>query len=223
MKLFQHKKQQGFSILGVILFIVILIVAISVWALSGQTNTNNSGNTTADIQAASIGNDASSIKLAFDTLVINGATPSTIIFTPNVATTASTPNILDQTTGLQIPRPNVNSVRTAVAEPEGIWVYSKTLTGNNIGTSAADFAIVLAGVKNTVCERINFNLYGVATIPPVTTPTTGAGFVTGATVGAPTTTAAITLPAGANGWSSGCISANGVADNNMYFRILKAN
>ena len=221
MKKLNYKKQQGFSILAVILVIVAVIVAIGVWALSGQTNTSNSGNSTSDIQASSIVNDASSIKLAFDSLLINGANSANIVFVPNQPSTGSVPNMLDPSNGIQYPKPNSNAIKATPDATQGIWVYnSTTFKGSSVGTTAADQTIVLAGLKDIVCQRINNTLYGLA-VTPVTTVTTP---TLGATATAPTTTAAIDLSTvtAANGWSSGCIST-GTADSNFYFRILRAN
>ena len=227
MKKINYKKQQGFSILAVILVIVAVIVAIGVWALSGQSNTSNSSTSTSDIQASAIVNDGASLKLAFETLVINGSSPSTLVFIPNTASTATAPNMLDPTNGVQIPKPNAQAIRANAVAPEGLWVYNgTTFRGRNVGTNtAADQVLLLAGVKDGICQRINNNLYGASTIPAVTTITTGAAFVTGATATAPTSTTAIDLSANTavDGWQHGCISANGVADNNLYFRVLKPN
>lgn len=220
MKHIQLKQQQGFSILAVILVIVAVIVAIGVWALSGQTNTSNSSNSSADIQAASIVNDGGSIKLAFDTLIINGTSAANITFIPN---TAGTGNMLDPTTGIQSPKPNSNAIRTGATVPDGLWVYNPTaFKGATVGTTAADQAIVLSGIKDSVCSRINNTLYGSTVLPVLS----AAAPVTSATAAAPTTAAAIDLSSIAatppTGWTSGCI-ATGTADSNFYFRILKAN
>jgi hypothetical protein len=230
MKKINYKKQQGFSVLAIILVVVAVIVAIGVWALSGQTNTSTTGNSTSDIQASSIVSDGAAIKLSFDNLVINGSSASTVVFVPNVASTATAPNMLDPTVGIQVPRPNANAIRTGATIPEGIWVYNgTTFKGSAVGVAGtADQAILLAGVKDTVCSRINNNNNGTTAIPAVTTITTGAAFVTLTSSPAPTTAVAIDLNAAATaaataGWTSGCVSANGVADNNLYFRVLKAN
>ena len=224
MKKLNYKKQQGFSILAVILVIVAVIVAIGVWALSGQTNTSNSGNSTSDIQASSIVNDASSIKLAFDTLIVNGSDATKVVFVPNTASTAGAPNMLDPTNGIQAPKANTNAIRSGATAAEGVWVYNGTaFKGHTVGTTAADQAILLAGIKDTICQRINNTLYGKTEVPAITVTTPTAS----ATSLVPTTAAAVDLltatPAGVpTGWTSGCIGT-GTADSNFYFRILRAN
>lgn len=226
MKQLNYNKQQGFSILAVILVIVAVIVAIGVWALSGQTNTSNSGNSTSDIQASSIVNDSGAIKLAFDTLIINGASASSIVFVPNVASTAAAPNMLDPTSGVQVPKPNANAIKPSPAATEGFWVYNPTaFKGNAVGVAAnADQVVYIAGVKKGVCERINNTLYGSTVIPASALATSAAGTAS-ATTTTPTTAAALDLTAvgGAAGWTSGCVATTAGGDDNIYFRVLKQN
>lgn len=219
-----YKKQNGFSILSVLLIIVGIITAIGVWTLSGQTNPSNTNNSTADVLAASISNDGSSIKLSFDSLVVNGASPSTIVFVPPGNNTAS-PNMLDVMYGIQLPRPNANAIKPNSVAPHGIWVYApNTLSINNIGTSAADRIAMIAGVKDSICKRINNTLYGLNSIPVSTIPNLDS-LLTNVTTSSPTSTStAYSLTTIADGWTSGCVAvANGLADNNFYFRVLQAN
>lgn len=189
------KKQTGFSILAVILVIVAVIVAIGVWALSGQTNTSNLGNSTSDIQAASIINDSSSMKLAFDSLIVNGYSASSIVFLPNTASTGTAPNMLEPTNGVQVPKPNTKAIKAGSIAPEGIWVYNPT--GFKLvslgGSTAAEQILLLAGVKKDVCERINNTLHGSTTIPNVALTATSDAFVTGATESSPTSTKLISI------------------------------
>lgn len=222
MKTIKTNSQAGFSILAVILVIVAVIVAIGVWALSGQTNTSTSGNSSADIQAASIANDASAIKLAFDTMVINGASPDNIIFKPN---DTSSNNVLSIANLGQLPRPNSNAIRQDAVAPDGVWTYSKNVAASSIGTSAPDFVILLSGVKDSVCQRINNSLYGDPTIPTYTGIAISDGFTSGSSTLNPNTTVALDfeghgLPS--LGWGSGCFKPSGKTDHNVYFRVLKA-
>lgn len=221
-----QQKQKGFSILAVILVIVAVIVAIGVWSLSGQTNTSNASNSSSDILASSIANDGASIKLAFDTLVINGASPTSIVFIPpTTATTA--PNMLDVVAGIQLPKPNAKTVRQGSTVPEGMWIYApNTFSAKTIGSSSIDKLIVIAGVKDSVCQRINNTLYGSTTIPPSGITDVNALF-SDVTAANPTTMASsfslATSTTTADGWTSGCLSTGGIADKNLYFKVLQAN
>ena len=225
MKRINSNKQQGFSILAVILVIVAVIVAIGVWALSGQTNTSSSGNSTSDIQASSLVNDSGALKLAYDTLVINGSSASSIVFVPNTASTPGAPNVLDPVNGVQLPKPNANAIKVGAGATEGIWVFNKTgFVGNGVGTASADPVVLVAGIKKTVCERVNNTLYGSTTIP-VSTLATSAAATTGALSTSPTSTAAVDISAvaAAAGWTSGCFTTVAGGEDNVYFRVLKQN
>lgn len=216
---------KGFSILAVILVIVAVIVAIGVWALSGQTNTSNSSNSATDIQATSIMNNAAAIKSNYDRLVIEGNNYKNIVFIPNTASTATAPNILDPVNGIQVPTVNKNALRSGIADPEGIWVYNPTsFTASYVGDrTLADPSIMIAGIKDSVCQRINNQLYGSTYIPKISGYSAGGMFVSGATSAAPTSNATIGIFVPEDMyWTSGCISANATADNNLYFMVLKA-
>ncbi len=197
MKLINTKKESGFSILAIILVIVAVIVAIGVWALSGQSNSSNSQGTTSDIQASSALNDINIIASKFDSLVISGYNPERIVFKPEDA-----------------------------AAPEGMYVYSKSIKGNQIGTEKDDFGIVLAGVKSSICKRLNYTLYGSENIPKLSGVANSAAFVSNATAVEPTTTATLDL-AGNDavvGWTNGCVaSGSSDSDQNLIFKIVKPN
>lgn len=215
------QKRNGFSILAIILVIVAVIVAIGVWALSGKTNTNNSGDSSTSILASTIINDSSSIKLAYDTLNISGV--SNIIFMPNQA---GANNILDPVNGITTYKASAQAINKDLPEPMGFWVYSKTFV-TTLGPSNPDTVILLSGVKDTVCKSINKTLYGSDLIPEYG-PATGAQFfVNGATATNPNTTTAIEF-ATATGtrdltWDIGCIKSPGATDQNLFFKVLKVN
>lgn len=228
MKLVNLKQEKGFSILAVILVIVAVIVAIGVWALSGQTNTSNSATSSVDIQAASLINDSGAIKSAFDSLLIGGANATSIVFTPNTASTTAAPNMLDPSTGIQVPKVNSNAIRTGATAPEGLWLYNGTnFKGWNVGTvSGKDQVIMVFGIKTAVCQRVNAMLYGATSVPQPYTSDTGLTMTGSATATDPNFATAMDFfaAAGLNGWVTGCFSLNSSQpDQNAFFRVLKAN
>lgn len=223
MKKINIKKEQGFSILAIILVIVAIVVAIGVWALSGQSNSSNSQSSSAELVGSSIINDSSSIKSRFDELVIGGANPSRIVFKPSLADSY---NIYDPQTGLSVLKAPTSAVRAESSVPEGIYVFSKTLKGNQIGTEKDDYAIILAGVKATVCRKLNYITYGSENVPKLASIGTAAGFVTNATAADPNTGVSIDLSSidSVQGWTMGCIaSGSSDSDQNFFFRIVKPN
>lgn len=219
MKKLNIKNKNGFSILAIILVIVAVIVAIGVWALSGKTNSNSSGDSATSIMASTIVNDSLSIKLAYDTLNIKGI--SNIIFMPNQN---GDNNILDPVNGISVSKANPQAINKDLGEPMGTWVYSKNF-GTGLAPSNNDIAILLPGVKDSVCKQINKTLHGSDTIPEYG-PATGANFfVAGATVANPNTTTAIEFASAVTTrdltWDIGCIKPQAGADQNLYFKVLK--
>lgn len=215
------KKKNGFSILAIILVIVAVIVAIGVWAISGKTNTNNSGDSSNSIMASTIVNDSSSIKLAYDSLNIAGV--SNIIFVPNQS---GANNMLDPVNGITAYKASAQAINKDQPEPMGLWVYSKTF-GTTLGPSNPDTAILLSGVKDSICKQINKTLHGSDLIPEYG-PATGAQFfVNGASATNPNSTTAIDLNTAVGTrdltWDMGCIKPPGAIDQNLFFKVLKVN
>lgn len=227
MKAIKFNQQKGFSILAVILVIVAVIVAIGVWALSGQSNVSSTGNGSLDIQASSVINDAMAIQSSYDRLIINGNTFGSIVFMPNIPSTATDPNMLDPMTGIQVPKVNSNIIRTGAAAPEGIWIYKMNFAvPPKVGSKRTLPAIMLGGIKDNVCNRINYNLYGITTSPSRPSGSSIQSFLNGATVQDPNALSSVQLIdeaiTGIDGWTSGCLKSSlAVADNGIYFKILE--
>lgn len=215
------KKKNGFSILAIILVMVVVIVAIGMWALSGQSNAQASSDSNSTVLATTIVTDSSSIKLAYDTLAIAGE--SNIIYMPNQN---GKNNILDPVGGMSVPSVPANAINTDLGgAPTGIWVLSNNFN-SNLGASNPDTAILLSGLKDTVCKSINKTLYGNDNIPEYG-PASGAPYFTsGATVSNPNTNQALDLTSGgvqvsSLTWNMGCIRSPGSTNQNAFFRILK--
>ena len=156
-----NNKEKGFSILAVILVIVAVIVAIGVWALSGQTNTSASGNSSSDIQAAAIINDSSGIKVIFDMLVVNGTDPEKIILKPNITSTSTVPNMADPKSGFQITKLNSKFLNANPDPNAGLWMYKDLM--NSQGKYSK--VLMISGLNESICKSINFQLEGVSAIP----------------------------------------------------------
>lgn len=226
MKKLLLKNNKGFSILAVILVIVGVIVAIGVWSLSGQSNTNTSSSSS-DIQAATIINDSISLKTGYDNLIINGANPDNITFIPNTPSTSSSPNILDPGMGVPLPKIPTSSLRgnSSLPTPEGFWILHKGLNLKNLTPEVVgEHSFVVAGIKDEVCKRINYSLYGIAQVDYVNL--TGTMIIKGITGPAvepdnPVSTWSVTPnPVFATG-NSGCIGHISNPDRNLYFLIAK--
>lgn len=218
------KKQKGFSILAVILVIVAVIVAIGVWALSGQSNTNDS-NKRASISASSLISESSSIKLAFDKIIINGdGVKSSITYMPGVPDKS---NILDPSDGLSL-----SNGGDALIEDTDIknFVFSKKVAVTGAGSNSKyDAVILLAGVKDAVCREVNHQMNGVALDFPIPAFEPLGGFrefIVGASASNPNSNVQLdfsTVVALRNlNWANGgCIKgASNSEGNNVFYRVL---
>lgn len=221
------KKQKGFSILAIILVIVAVVSAIGVYAASGESNIDSLKGST-DIMGSALINDAVNIQNSYNQLILNGTNPSSIVFIPNTASTPTAPNILDPTNGIVSNGVNSNIVRSGAAVTEGMWVLNNTGFGlaSGLGTSQTDPALLMVGIKDSVCKEINYNLYGSTTIPSFGSPSlpSPSTMITGATVANPMSNYPFssTQAAFAN-WMRGCVRLGNKADWNMYFHVLKVN
>lgn len=224
MKQFNYKSNKGFSMLAIILVIMAVIVAISAWSLSGNMNINNNINNGFDLQANNIINDSNAIKVSYDNIKSSGADLATIVFIPNTDSTATNPNILDPATGIVVPKVDPKILRSDAVTPEGMWVYNKAFSADNISVGLKVPAILVTGIKNDVCKRINYAITGTETIPTKPANTKSNVYVVGATVAKPMGVLSIPLFGSvvyANNFKRGCVSAsNTVPDQNVYFLYL---
>ena len=218
-------KKNGFSILGVILIIVAIIVAIGVWALSGQSNTSNT-NASSDILASSLVIDSRSIMSEYEKLVISQkSNDASITFQPGVS---DINNFVNADNGFPVPNVPAQAVIQGTVEPRGIYVFSKAFNANLGDVNQPDHAITVAGVKDSVCQKINLSLHASTDIPVFTALSDSGAFVQGATASNPNTSVLVKFNDGGTavsglGWVNGCIKGNnGATDDNFYFQILKS-
>lgn len=217
-KKFKELRSEKGNIIAGILILVAIIGVISVYMMSGDTNASSSASSTSDVAGATLMSDASAIKGTYDTLLVNGN--ATITFKPGIA---ATNNMLDPSTGIQNPVPASNAILSG-----NYWIYSPAATAgikvNGVGvTATADDVILLTGVKDAVCQQLNNRLHGATTIPASGLAKTV--FNTGATQTTPTATSPTDMSgtAGIVGWTAGCVSTLAGPNENVFYRVLKAN
>jgi hypothetical protein len=213
------KNQRG-SIVAGLLILVAIIGVIGAYMMSGNTNASSASSSTGGVMGAAIQTDGNAIQQTAQTLIVNGSAASALTFIPGGVGVS---NILNPTTGIQLPMVNGNAVTNSTF-PNGAWIYNPTgFIGNTIGTAAADQAAIVLGVKDGVCQQINTRLYGSTAIPA--SGFSPATWATGATALAPTSTGATSLLAAgvASGWMAGCVTTTSGTDNNVYFQIVQAN
>ena len=223
------RKQKGFSILAVILIVVGIVALLGAWALSGQTNSQSASDSSSDVLASGLAQDAAAVKAVFDTIAVRGVGLNEIVYNPALVSGAgSDVNILNPLTGIQRPVPNPAVLVAAppavgVAGIAGYWIYHKGLKLPGIGTGAEDFSIVLSGLRKGACQKINERLNSAAnTEPPVAT-----GFTEVLLLGAPTlatpnsaTEADLSTVTTFTGWTAGCFATTD--SKYVFFRVLRA-
>lgn len=220
------RRERGFSILAVILVIVAVIVAIGVWALSGQANTESGSNASTDVLASGIVTDGQALKLGFDTVLIGGANPAQVIFKPG---DTSALNVLNPVTGIALPAVPAKAINND-NYPNQVWTYNKNFVIPGVGVSSAqDYVVMLGGIKDSVCKKINKNLHGDETLPVVGYLQNVLTFMGSSTANDPNSATAVDFttagaPLNATSWVSGCIrGADDTDGNNVYFVVVKAN
>lgn len=196
MKKLNNKKEQGFSILAVILLIVALIGSIGIWTLSGQTNLSDYGNSNKSVLAASLINDAAVLQDEYNKILIQGGNPRVVTDTSSILYR----NPL--TFSLNFQKPNINIFNNGTSNTdEKIWLLT-TANGNKIGSSSLDNSFVFGGIKKDICEAINKNLNNTTNIP-----VSNVSFLV--TGGNPALTSlAIPQTIETEGWMEGCVKSD---------------
>lgn len=222
----KNKNQKGFSIFMMILVMITIIVAIGAWTFSGDIE-NGVTQSVADVQVQSIINDGLSLKSSFEQLVINGNHPANIVFLPYIQSSIIAPNILDPLNGSQVSTPSLNTLRKGVTYPDGMWVYHKSISIPQINSvnGSSNMGVLLGGIKDNICQRINLRLHGEETIPAQAGNTfNGSAFVMGsATPNNPNTQQSFGIASAGAGWSNGCVFASpGSSDQNIYFQVFQS-
>lgn len=223
------KKQKGFSILSVIIFMAVIIATFSVWVVSGSTNAQGQmGNDKNKLYAASIINDGAKLKLAFDTALINGGQIGNPFIDPQryiiygMAFNNSPYNILSNKTGIKKFEMSNTIFRDDLPDGFGVFVYNAVSFKGNVGTNAPDSAMLLYNIKDSICKTINQINNGTDILPSIDTNINEMQ----ANWQVPISSDEIDLTniPEISGWVSGCINIKGgLKDHSMYFRILKVN
>lgn len=213
MKQFSIKKQEGFSVLAIILVIVAVIVAIGIWSLSGQNNTSNYSEKGKELVVAALFNDAATLKLEYDSVVIRGQDPFSALTPEYEGLERVSPN---QPFYLKRPvNPNILIPDDINYPDQRLWMLG-SITGNNIGTNATDLALVIVGVKQEFCTQINKTINQTNTIPTVSISPNLVSSGRNPSFNPPDLSSVNAV----SGWMEGCLGTDRGVDNNMFFRII---
>lgn len=216
------KKQQGFSIL------TLLIAAVAIFGiLSAIVSLSRSGATVSSDSlkplASAIITQGTNLATAYQSATSRG------IANTDIAYDATTNGLLNPAnTGLSPQTPPSNAFTTPTTP--GAWVYKgKGLTGNTVGTSAVDYGFVLGGLSAGVCAEINKQL-GVSS--SVSTDVLSDAYVASGVASAATTATATTIDLSAvaaatnfkpafTGLMQGCIKGTSGSTHYFYFVIIE--
>lgn len=240
-----NKKQQGFSVLAIILTIVAIIVALGVWMISGNSNTSSLGSMSSNVEATNIMNQAASLQSAYSILQSKGYTKDNILVIndPQSPDYLKENNIYNPNSSIEVPIISPKAFHENLKSTEGYWVFN--FVGVNVDGRTDRFnpsnvypSVLIAGIKDSVCKSINQSIKNNPMIPKGdgvidSRPIGSEGITLGATKKLPISTIKITLTnIGMYAkWSKGCFNASIVnqtedglekaPDQNVYFHFLE--
>ena len=151
--------QQGFSLLTGFIVVIILFGSVAFFLAGQGVNSGFSSKYTNQAKASALMTSAGYITTGFDSVTLSGQTPGSVTFDTTTGT-----GVFDPSSGgatLQSIDPDMLARQTASLD--GIWIYrSNAITMKGVGTAAADYTIMVSGLKKAICQQINYALHGVS-------------------------------------------------------------
>lgn len=202
-------RQAGVAMFTVILAIVAVMGALAATFVSTPSLSGASSGQNYKILASGLISQGATLVQAFQNMEAKGNSASTITFDMNTTTGLFHPTA--GTTSYQ--KPPATAFLTTVPSVRQAWVYKGTaLIGNGVGTSAGENSVVVRGLLQKVCQEINLNLYGSATIPTATGKAASTFVADAATDAATpitdTTAVDLSAVAGISRWTAGCVASS---------------
>lgn len=200
------KRKNGFSILAVILVIVAVIVAIGIWALSGQSNTSNTSKLSGDIAIEGMLNDAVAIKSSIELYKIANGAKAPLINSSYI---------------FERPKVNPKLIRVDATPQEGVWTMNfNNFYASYVGDNAKpDVTILLGGITDEVCKKINLKLQGKSVLPVVSSSSSSQSVVYALEDGVTYTYMYLANFSDIYGWDRGCFNIKSLPDNNVFFMV----
>jgi len=210
-------KQRGFSLLTGFILAIIMFGSLAFF-LAGQGINSGFGSTYSNSsKASSLLTSAGYINTGFDAVVLGGGSPSQVTFD------TGTYGIFNPTTGGTSQQTLDPSLFIDTTGYDGYWIYrgsnvrlqgvGTTVAGNGAaGLATNEYTVMAAGLKQSVCQQINYMLHATAitaTFPAGQTLAENAAALIGpnsVTVTAPSSLVTpVDLTAeGVSGWTAGC-------------------
>jgi hypothetical protein len=222
-----YQQQAGFIQAALLFGIALMTAILGGFALANRSPSSQTDTEQAKVNASVIlkqGSDLRDGAQRFATDNGSDAISSTMNFTDDassglfeVAARYASPQIMPTSAFVTalVPSNVLPSAVTAsdTTQHAGHWFLNKGTAGNGLGTSDEDPMVVLPGLREEVCSRINRLLYGSSTIPTAT------GAMTAFTVMA--SDGGISGVAAVSGWPEGCVITSD--SRYVYFKVIQEN
>jgi hypothetical protein len=221
-------KQKGFSLLTGFILSIIMFGTLAFFLAGQGINAGFGTNYSNTSKVSGLLTSGGYINTGFDAVTMGGTTPASVTFDVTALT-----GVFNPTSGGASPQsldPTLFQGRAGAAGLlDGYWIYrGSAVTLNGVGTAAADYTMMVSGLKLSVCQQINNTLHGTAlTIAPTTLTAFTDALLLGTaplpTAATPTqtTTAADLSALGTSGWMNGCYATT-TAGNYVYIHTLLA-
>ncbi|WP_370260692.1 hypothetical protein [Limnobacter sp.] len=218
-----RKHSSGFIQAALLFGIALITAVLGGFALANRSPTSQTDSEQAKVNASVILKQASDLRdgvarYASDfgsTAVINtldmSNTSNVGLFDPQPR--YASPQIMPRST-FRDPNSTYATIKTPSATSAGHWFINKATPGNSLATASADPMVILPGLKQDVCGRVNTLLYGSATIPASTAAI--ADWIGGANGG-------ISAVAAVSGWPEGCVATSDATTEYVYFKAIQEN
>ncbi len=215
--------QQGFIQAALLFGIALITAVLGGFALANRSPTSQTDAEQAKVNASVILKQASDLRdgvarYASDfgsSAVVNtldlSSTANTGLFDPQFR--YASPQIMPKAV-FRDPNSSYATIKSPSAEAAGHWYINKATAGNILATTAADPMVILPGIRQEVCGRVNTLLYGSSAIPTSTAAV--ADWIAG-------TDGGISSNGDVEGWPEGCVATNDSTPEYVYFKAVQEN
>lgn len=216
---FKTRHQAGFIQAALLFGIALMTAVLGGFALANRSPTSQTDTEQAKVNASVILKQASDLRdgvARFASDFGSSAIASTLDFSTTtdvglfdpVARYAS-PQIMPTTA---FAAGEDATIKTPAATVAGHWYINKATAGNGLATTSADPMVILPGLRQDVCGRVNTLLYGSDTIPASTADL--ADWIAGTDGGI---SGVLTVA----GWPEGCVATGDT--KYVYFKAVQEN
>lgn len=220
----QKSAQSGFIQAALLFGIALMTAVLGGFALANRSPTSQTDVEQAKVNASVILKQASDLRdgvARYSSDFGSSAVETTMDFTNAVgvglfdpAARYASPQIMPTSAFVAGPATVIQPLGTNPLVA-GHWYFNNATAGNGLGGPGVDPMVVLPGLREDVCARVNILLYGANTVPVATTALADWSNNTTAVDGA------ISGLAGVAGWPEGCIETSD--GSFVYFKAVQEN